>query len=251
MADGAPATSSSSQQALGAKKSSSPPQSKRGKKRPRQDRPCFEWSKAGSCQYGDSCRFSHRAEDIGTIDAKTGRPKWPDNREPFGDVVRRNYTELFLRRNHSGTAHESEASEDLAESCADQYVHLHPNHLCVIGLVPKHACLQKGRKIKSFKYGSLRGLDLGVVQTSGKKKRGSLKVKCDTSLATIECDDGTIWPVVAAIEGSLIEVNDQAVNDPSIISNDPTFSGYLAIIQPKSDHLLRKNLQGLENPRDV
>ena len=137
----AAASSSSSQQALKPVESSPPLQRKRGKKRPRQDRPCFEWARAGSCQYGDSCRFSHRPEDIGTIDSKTGRPKWPDNREPFGDVVHRNYTELFLRKTHSGTAHEGEADDESTNSCADQYVHLHPNHLCVIGIVPTHACL--------------------------------------------------------------------------------------------------------------
>jgi hypothetical protein len=187
-------------------------------------------------------------------------PPWPDTRDPFGDVVHRNYTELFLRRSGgrgggaSTTAaaafleSESAAAAAGASACTDQYVHLHPNHLCVVGIAPTHAALQNGRAITKITYGTLRGLDLAVVKTSGKKKRGSLRVKPDTLLATIACDDGTTWPVLAAIDGNLIEVNACAIQDASVMSRDPTFSGFVAIIQPKSDHLLRKNLQSLENP---
>ena len=254
---GGAGSGSARQPPLGAKK-----RARRGRG---QSKPCFSWAKTGTCKYAGKCRFSHRPEDAGTgvpggtdgKDEYDGRaPPWPDNRDPFGDVVHRNYTELFLRRESRGfdapTAESARSAESLsvpsALSCTDQYVHLHPNHLCVVGIAPTHAALQKGRTITKITYGTLRGADLAVVKTSGKKKRGSLRVKSDTMLATIACDDGTSWSCLAAVDGNLIEVNASAIEDASVISREPSFSGYIAIIQPKSDHLLRKNIQALENP---
>ena len=129
----------------------------------------------------------------------------------------------------------------LSDGRLDQYVHLHPNHLCVVGLAPTHAALTDGRTIISVQYG-----DLGTVTVSGKKKRGSHHVTPHTLLCMVVCDDGTAWPVTACVHGSLIEVNNRAVATPAVVTRDPRFAGYLAIVQPKHDRKLREDLSRLD-----
>ncbi len=56
------------------------------------------------------------------------------------------------------------------------------------------------------------------------------KVDADLAFGSIETDDGTL-DLFSPIEGTIIEVNSQVLDDPSIIMEDPYEEGWLVRIE--------------------
>lgn len=60
------------------------------------------------------------------------------------------------------------------------------------------------------------------------------KVDADTIVATIETDDGPL-DIYTPVSGTVIEINGQVVDDPSIIMEDPFEEGWLIRIEADED----------------
>lgn len=60
-------------------------------------------------------------------------------------------------------------------------------------------------------------------------------VEADTVIGTIETDDGPL-DIYAPVTGTVIEINTQAVDDPSVIMEDPTGDGWLVRIEADEDY---------------
>lgn len=60
------------------------------------------------------------------------------------------------------------------------------------------------------------------------------KVDADTIIATIETDDGPL-DIYTPVSGTIIEINGQVVDDPSIIMEDPFEEGWLVRIEADED----------------
>lgn len=60
------------------------------------------------------------------------------------------------------------------------------------------------------------------------------KVEADVVLGTIETDDGPL-DIYSPIDGTVIEVNSQVLEDPSIIQEDPYEEGWLLRIETSDD----------------
>jgi hypothetical protein len=43
----------------------------------------------------------------------------------------------------------------------------------------------------------------------------------------VSCDDGTQWPVKAAVPSKLLEINPRVVADPSLLQRMPRTEGFL------------------------
>ncbi len=56
------------------------------------------------------------------------------------------------------------------------------------------------------------------------------KVEAEVACATIETDDGPL-DIYAPVDGTVLEVNGQAVDDPSLILEDPYEEGWLIRIE--------------------
>jgi glycine cleavage system H protein len=60
------------------------------------------------------------------------------------------------------------------------------------------------------------------------------KVEEDVAIGTIETDDGPL-DIYSPVEGTVIEVNSQVSEDPSIIQDDPYEEGWLLRIEPSEE----------------
>ena len=56
-------------------------------------------------------------------------------------------------------------------------------------------------------------------------------------LAVVSCDDGTQWPVKAAVPSKLLEINPRVVADPSLLQRMPRTEGFLGIVRPLPEKL--------------
>ena len=60
------------------------------------------------------------------------------------------------------------------------------------------------------------------------------KVEADVVLGTIETDDGPL-DIYSPVDGTVIEVNSQVLEDPSLIQEDPYEEGWLIRIEPSEE----------------
>ena len=211
---------------------------KRRKKRKLRDKLCNEFQRKGTCKFADTCKFAHGE---GELKKRSRKPILSEKRRKlreeaaerdgkikksvsfknaafsnlYGDFVTRYFREYFY------------VPEDSATN-EDQYVNLHVNELCVVGLAPDHPILSENLKIKSvnFKH-DLKGL-------SGKKKKKAPKLAPDSIFCTITCEDESVWHVRAGVQGSLWEINTRTVSNPLLISTCARTDGYLGIIMPRN-----------------
>ena len=56
------------------------------------------------------------------------------------------------------------------------------------------------------------------------------KVDADTAFGSLESDNGTI-EIVSPVDGTIIEINQQVVDDPAILMEDPYEEGWLVRIE--------------------
>lgn len=56
------------------------------------------------------------------------------------------------------------------------------------------------------------------------------KVEADTAFGSVESDDGTI-DIASPFDGTIIEVNQQVVDDPAVLMEDPYEEGWLVRIE--------------------
>jgi hypothetical protein len=233
-------------------------------------RPCHTFEREGTCPYGDKCRFAHGKAELRKamqIEMGPGRRLLQEQvkrrmtkgagaappfaraglRALFGDVVGRYYTEMFYvspddaactpmgvqraqRRavsNGHGPALEGRGSGTCTD--ADQYIAMHSNRLCLLGIAPGHSMFQCGRTVTRVVFHH-------EVQISGKKKKGAVALQHYSILATVECSDGSRWPVYGAAPARLIECNARLAADPSLLRPDTCRTeGFLAVVTPRPD----------------
>jgi hypothetical protein len=110
----------------------------------------------------------------------------------------------------------------------DQYVSVHTNGVCVVGLAPTHPLVDVARGL------IIASIDQRAVKAiSGKKKRGALFCQPDTVLFTATCTDGSVFKIRAGVGGKLVEVNERIVADPTLLQRRPETDGYIAIVLPR------------------
>jgi hypothetical protein len=213
-----------------------------GKKRKRRQKLCNEYKRTGTCKFSDTCKFAHGEVEL---KMKFRKPVLSEERKSireeakkrsdekkdvasfecagfssmYGDFVTRYFQELFY-------VPEGDVKKE------DQYVNVHRNELCVVGIAPGHPILQQGLKIKSicFKH-DLKGL-------SGKKKKGSPTLAPDSTFCTITCEDESEWRIRSGVQGNLWEINNRVLSDPTLVSKYSRTDGYLGIIMPKNPKML-------------
>lgn len=56
------------------------------------------------------------------------------------------------------------------------------------------------------------------------------KVEADTAFGSVESDDGTI-DIVSPFDGTIIEVNQQVIDDPAVLMEDPYEEGWLVRVE--------------------
>ena len=109
----------------------------------------------------------------------------------------------------------------------------HSNKICLVTLAKSHAIFKKDVKILrvNFKVGDK--LDRSSNKVVGKGKRGGQHVDENSVLCFVECDDGSVYNIMAGIKGKLVEVNEHLMNDPKLLQMKAETDGYIAVLLQK------------------
>ncbi|KAF1335634.1 Peptidase, partial [Globisporangium splendens] len=119
-----------------------------------------------------------------------------------GTMIERYYTELF-------------SCDMMDKKMEDQYVHMHSNRLCVVGVASSHPVMKE--EIEAVEF-SPNVLDNKV---SGKKKKGGQFMVPTTILCQIKCKSGASYAIRSCIRGALLEVNEKLLERPQLLQEKP------------------------------
>lgn len=117
------------------------------------------------------------------------------------------------------------------EDHLDQYVCMHRNGLCMIGLEESHKVVTQGIPIDHIDWCPGK-TDRMSNKFSGGKKKGAQFIGLAERLCEVVLADSTRVPIYTGVKGSLIEINSEVVKDPSLMQRDPCADGWLAILKP-------------------
>eukprot|EP01062_Namystynia_karyoxenos_P040704 TRINITY_DN29652_c0_g1_i1.p1 TRINITY_DN29652_c0_g1~~TRINITY_DN29652_c0_g1_i1.p1 ORF type:complete len:302 (+),score=57.00 TRINITY_DN29652_c0_g1_i1:71-907(+) len=145
-------------------------------------------------------------------------PALDSRRPPFGYFTDRYYTTIPVEAPGGG----------------DQYVALHSNNLCVVGVRPTHPALAGGRVVRVDFPQSRSGKDRGEVHVQGKRKRGALFCQENTVLCEAVLGSGERVKVASCIRGTLIEINERLAAEPELLRRFED-DGWVGILKPTQD----------------
>jgi Zinc finger C-x8-C-x5-C-x3-H type (and similar) len=160
-------------------------------------------------------------------------------------MIRKYYSQLYLIDGPSRFSGSSDLLGGIYRTF-DQYVHLHSNRICLIGLAPSHPIVRHKLLIKQVQFNNTSIANssnaktvVADVNVKGKGKKGSVFLEPNWIVATITtlsatADDGsaseTVWPVFSSIRGSIIEINKSLLDHPQNITKYPESSGHIAVM---------------------
>ncbi|XP_067862363.1 protein Abitram [Heptranchias perlo] len=130
--------------------------------------------------------------------------------------------------------------------CEDHCILQHSNRICVITLAESHPVLQSGKKIKNISYQISANCSRLQNKVSGKSKRGGQFLTELAPLCRITCTDGEEYTIYSCIRGRLLEVNENILQEPSLLQEKPSTEGYIAVVLPKFEES-KSITQGLIN----
>lgn len=220
---------------------------KRGETRGNLAQMCNDFVNTGLCPFGHTCRFAHSQSELKpsmrsaevpaarkrlqqrVAERRAAATRTAQTQRSMQDLpsfVSRYCREMFwvspidpmctpLFQNHLALAAHGPIAVPQAErrTCTDQdqYINMHKNELCIIGVAKTHSMFAENRTVIAVCYKQ------DCSEVSGKKKKGA--VKCDqcSVLAVVTCDDGTEWPIKVTVPSKLIEINARVVADPSLL----------------------------------
>ncbi|KRX08952.1 Single hybrid motif [Pseudocohnilembus persalinus] len=112
----------------------------------------------------------------------------------------------------------------------DQYIYQHKNELCIVGLSPYHEIRKNKLKIKSISFDCIYQGDLNDF-VSGRLKKKSIQTGSHINIAVITCENGQIFKVKGIINGQIMELNTNLIENPQWIIDHGDDKGYIAIIE--------------------
>ena len=121
----------------------------------------------------------------------------------------------------------------------NQYAHLHKNKsVTMIGLSPQHPAVVEGITSVEFSQPALAN------EALGKRKRGALPLRVETLLCTIRTGQGNEFKINACVNADLVEINERATRDPSVVSKDPEGAGFLCIGLTRAEENMQRCFPG-------
>ncbi|ETL90525.1 hypothetical protein, variant 2 [Phytophthora nicotianae] len=112
--------------------------------------------------------------------------------------IERYYTEMF-------------SCDTMGKPMEDQYVHMHSNRLCVVGVAESHPVMLEELVSVEFTQNVLES------RVTGKKKKGGRFMLPNTVLCVLKCKSGREFNLYSCIRGALIEVNERLQKEPELL----------------------------------
>lgn len=109
---------------------------------------------------------------------------------------------------------------------------VHSNRLCVVTIAPTHPILAGNLEIESINFESVGHKSRLTNKVSGKFKKGGQRLKEKSLICVVRTCDGQEHLIHSCISGTLIEVNERLIEEPSLLQLKPWSDGYIAVILP-------------------
>jgi hypothetical protein len=91
----------------------------------------------------------------------------------------------------------------------------------MISLAPHHPILSQKKVVKAIDFeGEHVNANRLMNQVSGKRKRGGQRLKERSIICRIDCEDGSSHSVLSCVKGTLVEINNQLLETPQLLSQE-------------------------------
>lgn len=140
------------------------------------------------------------------------------------------YDKTLLYKSFSERYYTPRYCLDLAHQGEDYCILFHSNRISVVTLAPSHPLLLNKKTVKSVSFQVSDNINRLDNKVSGKAKHGAQMLNPASPLLIVECTDSTKYTIRSPVPGKLVEVNDELINKPSLLSDCPTDKGFIAII---------------------
>lgn len=110
----------------------------------------------------------------------------------------------------------------------DIMIMFHSNRIALLCLAPSHYFFKTlgGYKI-NFSVGKINRLDNSV---KGKGKKGGQLLIPNSVICKIEFNDGPSFDIPCCMKGTLVEVNEELIKQPTLLKDMPDSCGFIAIV---------------------
>jgi len=152
-----------------------------------------------------------------SIKSHSANPDKMSNIESYKSVVERYYTRRY--------------KIDVNQNpCQDVCILTHSNRISVVTLAKSHPILVENKEVIKVDFQVDKRLNRLDNKVSGKNKRGAQNVSITAPLCHVTCSDQSKYTIPAGMKGSLVEVNDNLVQKPSLMTTKTSTDGYIAIV---------------------
>ncbi|XP_014665475.1 PREDICTED: protein Simiate-like isoform X2 [Priapulus caudatus] len=115
----------------------------------------------------------------------------------------------------------------------DHCILFHSNKIALLTLAPSHPVLRDNKIVSNVNFNLGKNMNRLVNIVRGKAKKGGQWLQPDAKVCELTCTDGSNYTIYSCIRGNLIEINENLLNNPSLLSEKPDSNGYIAVILPK------------------
>ncbi|XP_019635118.1 PREDICTED: protein Simiate-like [Branchiostoma belcheri] len=109
----------------------------------------------------------------------------------------------------------------------------HSNKVCIVTLAASHPLVADGKSVARVDFQVTEKVNRLDNKVIGKGKRGGQWLQESSPLCRVTCTDDTEFTLYSCIKGKLVEVNENLINSPQLLTEKPSSEGYVAIVLPK------------------
>ncbi|XP_005104620.1 protein Abitram [Aplysia californica] len=117
----------------------------------------------------------------------------------------------------------------------DQVVLTHSNRVCVVCIAESHPICSEKKEVIKVDF-EVKGSNRMDNKMSGKAKRGAQWLGPTAVLCEVTCSDESKYTLYCCVKGQLVEVNENLITKPCLLTEKPLGAGYLAVMLPGLKH---------------
>ncbi|XP_013385567.1 protein Simiate [Lingula anatina] len=115
----------------------------------------------------------------------------------------------------------------------DQCVLVHSNRICVVTVARCHPILSQHKTVCAVNFQVDKKTNRMDNKVTGKGKKGGQWLTELSALCHVTCSDQSTYTLYSCIRGHLVEINENLVRTPGLLTQKPDTDGYIAIVLPR------------------